>query len=221
MRMGQTVNKAAMLLVLVVGSAACTWRYILQGDAGQHLAFICIGALILGIVLAIATVFKPQYSAYTAPPYAVTQGIVIGCLSLLMENQFPGIVLQAVGMTFGVFACMYFAYKTGLIQPTPRFMRGVMIATGGLMLVYLFDFVMQLAGHPVGFIHQSGWLGIAFSVVAVSVAALNLILDFAVIEAGVDQGAPKYMEWYGAFALTVTLVWLYIELLNLMAKTRR
>jgi uncharacterized YccA/Bax inhibitor family protein len=166
-------------------------------------------------------VFKKEWSAVTAPIYALLQGFVVGGLSAFYEAQFPGIVIQAVGLTFGTLFCLLMAYKFGLIKATENFKLGIVAATGAIALLYLVNIVMSMFGKPIGFIHDSGMLGIIFSVVVVVIAALNLVLDFDFIENGAENGAPKYMEWYGAFGLTVTLVWLYLEILRLLAKLRR
>jgi len=148
----------------------------------------------------------------------VLEGLFLGGISALMEARFPGIVLQAVGLTFGTLAALLFAYRSGLIRATENFKLGVVAATGGICLLYLANIVMGFFGHSIGFIHESGWMGIGFSAVVVVVAALNLVLDFDFIEEGAAQGAPKYMEWYAAFGLMVTLVWLYLEMLRLLSK---
>lgn len=177
------------------------------------------GGLIGGLVVALVTVFKKEWSPVTAPLYAVLEGLAIGAISAVFEQRFPGIVMQAVGLTFGTLAALLLAYRSGLVRATENFKLGVVAATGGIMLLYLVNIGMRLFGFEgMGFIHDSGWLGIGFSAVVVVVAALNLVLDFDFIEQGVEHGAPKYMEWYGAFGLLVTLVWLYLEILRLLAK---
>jgi uncharacterized YccA/Bax inhibitor family protein len=135
-----------------------------------------------------------------------------------MEVRFPGIVMQAVGLTFGTLAALLLAYRSGLIRATENFKLGVVAATGGIALLYLVDIGMGFFGHSMGFIHNNSWISIAFSGFVVVIAALNLVLDFDFIEQGVAAGAPKYMEWYGAFGLIVTLVWLYMEILRLLSK---
>jgi uncharacterized YccA/Bax inhibitor family protein len=144
--------------------------------------------------------------------------VFIGALSAMFETRYPGIVIQAVGLTFGTMAALLLAYRSGLIRVTEKFKLGVVAATGGVMLLYLASFVMGFFGHSISFINGNNSIGILFSVVVVVIAALNLVLDFDMIESGVNAGAPKYMEWYGAFALVVTLVWLYLELLRLLSK---
>jgi uncharacterized YccA/Bax inhibitor family protein len=136
----------------------------------------------------------------------------------VFEQRFPGLVIQAVGLTFGTLAALLLAYRSGLIRATENFRLGVVAATGGIAILYLVNIVMGFFGHSMPFIHESSWVGIAFSGFVVVVAALNLVLDFDMVEQGVQQGAPKYMEWYAAFGLLVTLVWLYLEILRLLSK---
>ena len=176
--------------------------------------------LLCGLAMAMVTIFKRQWAGLTAPAYALLQGLALGGISAMFELQYPGIVIQAVGLTFGTLAMLLLAYKTGLIKPTENFRLMIVAATGGIALLYLVSFVMGFFGSSVGFIHSNGLFGIGFSLFVVAIAALNLVLDFDFIEAGAEQGAPKYMEWYGAFSLMVTLVWLYLEILRLLAKLR-
>jgi uncharacterized YccA/Bax inhibitor family protein len=173
-----------------------------------------------GLVMAMVCVFKPTTAPITAPLYAGLEGLVLGALSAILEVQFPGIVIQAVTLTFGVFACLLLAYQSGLIKATENFKLGVVAATGGIFLVYLISFVGGFFGFQMPLIHSSGTFGILFSLFVVGIAALNLVLDFDFIEKGAESGAPKHMEWYGAFGLIVTLEWLYIEILHLLSKLR-
>ena len=175
-----------------------------------------IGGLVVGLI----TVFKKEWAPVTAPLYCVLQGLFLGIVSAIFEQMFPGIVLQAVLLTFGTLATLLLAYQTGLIKATENFKLGVTAATGGIMLIYLINFVMSFFGSGIPYIHESGTFGILFSLFVVVIAALNLVLDFDFIENGVEQKAPKYMEWYAAFGLLVTLIWLYIEILRLLAKMR-
>ena len=180
-----------------------------------------IGSALLGFVTAMVTIFKQRWSPITAPIYALLEGVVVGTLSSVFEAQYPGIVIQAVGLTFGTLFCLLAAYRSGLIKPTENFKLGVMAATGGICLLYFVSFGLRIfTGESIPMIHDSGPIGIAFSVGVVIIAALNLVLDFDFIEQGVEYGAPKYMEWYAAFGLVVTLIWLYLEILRLLAKLR-
>ena len=218
MSLNGTVNKTGLMLLLVVLSAAFTWsKYTGPESAGALLPWVMTGA-IGGLVVALITVFKKTWAPVTAPAYAILEGLFVGGISAMMEAQFPGIVMQAAGLTFAVLFSLLAAYRSGLIRATENFKLGVVAATGGIFLLYLVNFGMSFFGKSIPFIHESGWLGIGFSAFVVVIAALNLVLDFDFIETGVEQRAPKYMEWFGAFALTVTLVWLYIEILRLLAK---
>lgn len=176
--------------------------------------------LLGGFIMAMVTVFKRQWAGLTAPAYALLQGLALGGISAMFEMQYPGIVIQAVGLTFGTLALLLLAYKTWFIKPTENFRLMIFAATGGIAVLYLVSFVMGFFGAGIGFIHSNGLFGIGFNLFVVAIAALNLVLDFDFIEAGAEQGAPKYMEWYGAFSLMVTLVWLYLEILRLLAKLR-
>jgi uncharacterized YccA/Bax inhibitor family protein len=221
MTLSGTVNKTAILLALVLITAMYTWgRFYSTQDPAAIMPLLWIGA-IGGLVVCLVTVFKKEWAGVTAPIYALLEGLAIGGLSAIFEVRYPGIVIQAVGCTFGTLACLLLAYKSGLIKVTERFKLGVVAATGGIALIYLVGMVMSMFGKPIGFIYQGGTVGILFSLFVVTVAALNLVLDFDFIEAGAQQGAPKYMEWYGAFGLTVTLIWLYLEFLRLLSKTRK
>jgi len=215
-----TVNKTAMLLALTVITAAYTWgRFMEAGDPASVSGLLMLG-LIGGLVVAMITVFRPTAAPYTAPAYALLEGLALGGISAMVETRFPGIVIQAVALTFGTLFCLLLAYRSGLIKATENFKLGVVAATGGIMLLYLVSFVMGFFGRSIGFIHEGGTFGILFSAFVVVIAALNLVLDFDFIESGVEQGAPKYMEWYGAFGLMVTLIWLYLEILRLLSKSR-
>lgn len=214
-----TVNRTALLLVVTFVAAMFTWSRVGADPASVGLyALVGAGG---GFVVALATIFRKQWAPMTAPLYAALEGLAIGAISALMELRYPGIVVQAVGLTFGTLAALLVAYRSGLVRATENFKLGVVAATGGVALLYLADIVMGLFGHPVAFIHEGGLVGIGFSAVVVVIAALNLVLDFDFIEEGVARGAPRYMEWYAAFGLLVTLVWLYLEILRLLGKSRR
>jgi uncharacterized YccA/Bax inhibitor family protein len=170
--------------------------------------------------MALVTIFKQNWSPVTAPIYALLEGFVIGGLSAMLEQQFHGIAMQAAGLTFGTLFCLLLAYSSGMIRVSENFKMGVVAATGGIMLVYLASMILGFFGHTIPYIHDSGPIGIGFSLLVVGVAAMNLVLDFDLIKSAAERGAPKYMEWYGAFALMVTLIWLYIEMLRLLSKLR-
>jgi uncharacterized YccA/Bax inhibitor family protein len=180
------------------------------------------GGLLVGFALALVTSFVQRWSGITAPLYAMAEGFALGGISAVMNLRFPGIVLQAVMLTVGVLAVMLMAYRSGWIKVTDKFRMGVVAATGGIALLYIVDIALRaFTSIQIPFIHETGALGIGFSLLVVGLAALNLVLDFDMIDRAAAQGAPKYMEWYGAFALMVTLVWLYMELLRLLSKARR
>jgi uncharacterized YccA/Bax inhibitor family protein len=213
------VNKTGFLLLCVVGTAAWTWG-IAHSTAPQAALPWMIGGIIGGLIFALVTVFKKQWSPITAPIYALCEGLVLGGISALLEKQYPGIAIQAMGLTFGVAAVMLVLYTSRVLRATPKFTMGVIAATGGVFILYMVDMVMSLFGHQVALLNSSGPWGIGLSVVIVIIAALNLILDFGFVETGVQSGAPKYMEWYGAFGIMVTLIWMYLEILRLLAKMR-
>lgn len=219
MSLNGTVNKTGLLLLILVATASYTWNLYTGPESMPALMPYLWGGMLGGLVVAFITIFKKTWAPITAPIYAALQGLFVGALSVWFESRFPGIVLQAVMLTMGVLASLLLAYKTGLIKATENFKLGVVAATGGIMVLYLVQMGAQLLGFQgMGFIHEASTFGILFSVFVVIIAALNLVLDFDFIESGVEAGAPKYMEWYGAFGLTVTLVWLYLEILRLLAK---
>ncbi len=219
MTLNGTVNKTGFLLLLLVVTASYTWNLYAGPDSLPALMPYVWGGAIGGFVVALVTIFKKTWVPYTAPLYAALQGLFLGGISAIFEARFPGIVVQAVMLTLGVLFSLLFAYKSGLIKATENFKLGVVAATGGIMVLYLVQMGANLLGFQgMGFIHESSWMGIAFSGFVVVIAALNLVLDFDFIESGVEAGAPKYMEWYGAFGLVVTLVWLYLEILRLLSK---
>ena len=230
-----TTNKCLILLGLLMVAAVWIWNMAipqvvpgmgleamaarLNGNMAKIMPFL-IGGGIGGLILALVTVFKREWSGYTAPAYAVCEGLVLGGISAIFELKFPGIVMQAVALTFGTLFCLLMAYKTRIIQVTEKFRLGVFVATAAIGLVYLASFILGFFHIQVPFMVGSGLVSIGFSLFVVGIAALNLVLDFDFIEQGAEAGAPKYMEWYGAFGLMVTLVWLYIEILQLLAKLR-
>jgi len=211
MTLSGTVNKTGIALTLLIISAGYTW-----GNSAMH--GMVIPAIIIGVVLAFTTIFKPTLGYITVPAYAIAQGICLGVISMIFNNMYPGIVVQAVFLTFGTLGALLLAYKSGLIQATENFKLGIAAATGGIAILYLINFVMGFFGSGIGIISSNNNMGILFSGFVVVIAALNLVLDFDFIEEGAEMGAPKYMEWYGAFGLLVTLIWLYLEILRLLAK---
>ncbi len=222
MTVNGTINKTALSLLLVIAAAVFTWNKFFNAatpDAGMSavIPWLAIGG-IGGLIAALVTVFRPQSSGISAPIYAVLEGLMLGGLSAVFESMYSNIVMRAVALTLAVFAAMLFFYRSGIIKVTKKFMMGVLAATAGIALVYLVSFIAGLFGAQLGFLHGNSNFSIGFSLVVVAVAALNLVLDFAFIERTAEQGAPKYMEWYGAFGLMVTLIWLYLEILRLLSK---
>ena len=208
------INKTGILLLLCIGSSAFGWTHPeLRGP-------LLLVGLLGGLVACLVGTFKPATSPIAAPIYALLEGLALGCISQVIERRYPGIVLNAMLLTFGVLAIMLVLYTTRTIVVTDRLVKGVLIATGAVMLVYLVDMIMNMFGARVPLIHESGWLGIGISLVIVGIAAFNLLVDFAVIEDGVRRGSPRFMDWYCGMALLVTLVWLYLELLRLLSKLR-
>lgn len=212
-----TAWKTLILLGLCTGTACFTWTRAAGGDFAAAGPFI-LGGAIGGLVMALVTSFVPRWAGVTAPIYALLEGLFLGGISGIFELRYPGIALQAISATFGTMFALLMAYQSGLIRATENFKLGVVAATGGICLLYLVSFIMSFFGASIPFINEPSWLGIGFSVVVVIIAALNLVLDFDFIETAANRGAPKYLEWYGAFGLMVTLVWLYVEILRLLAK---
>jgi uncharacterized YccA/Bax inhibitor family protein len=210
-----TVNKTGLSLLVLLAAASFTWGQVTREDPVSPLLWV---GLLGGLVVALVTSFKPAWSPVTTPIYAALEGLFLGGISGLYELRYPGIVMNAVGLTFGCLAALLAAYSTGLIRPSENFKLGVVAATGGVALLYLVSMGLSFFGKSMPFIHDSGIIGIGFSVFVVGLAAMNLVLDFDFIEDGARRGAPKYMEWYGAFGLLVTLVWLYLEILRLLSK---
>ena len=217
-----TVNKTGLLLLCVVVTAAWTWGLAHSETPEAALPWM-IGGILGGFVTALVTIFKRSWAPIAAPLYALLEGLALGGISAIFDKRYPGIATEAVGLTFGVLFVMLVAYKTGVIRATEKFKLGVIAATGGIAIFY---FVVMLLGFfhvnaGGGLLYGHGPWAIGFSVFVVIIAALNLVLDFDMIETGVRIGAPRYMEWYGAFGLMITLIWLYLEILRLLANSRR
>lgn len=221
MTAGGTATKTVLLVLLAMLSAGWVWMKFTQsgGNSAAVSGWMMLG-VIGGFIMAMVTAFKKEWAAVTAPLYAVLEGLFIGGISATLESAFPGIVIQAAGLTFGTLLAMLFIYQAGIIQATEKFKLGVMAATGGIALFYFVMMILSFFGIQPAFMYGSSWLSIGISLVVVVVAALNFIIDFDFIEQGARLNVPKYMEWYGAFALMVTLVWLYIEFLRLLSKLR-
>ena len=212
MTINGTVNKTAISLLLLIGTGYLTFNTVNPG-----LLIVCgIG----GLILAIVTVFKKEWAPITVPIYAILEGGLLGGISFMYNSLYDGVVTDAIFLTVGILLSLLVAYRSGYIKPTENFKLGIFAATGGIAIVYFVNFVMGFFGSSMGImqIDNASPMSIGFSVVVVIIAALNLVLDFDFIEEGAEKGAPKYMEWYGAFGLLVTLIWLYLEILRLLAK---
>jgi uncharacterized YccA/Bax inhibitor family protein len=225
MTIGGTVQKSFVLICIVMATAIWSWGQAFPDGwdvvATPQIPVWYFPSILVAFVIALVIIFKKETSPWLAPVYALLEGVALGAISALFEYKYPGIVLQAVLCTFGTFIALLMAYQSKLIQATENFKLGVVAATGGIALVYLIDLGLRFFGMNVPFIHENGPIGIGVSVFIVIIAALNLVLDFDFIEKGAEHGAPKYMEWYAAFGLLVTLIWLYLEILRLLAKSRK
>jgi len=221
MTLSGTVNKTGILLVCAIATAGWTWHQFLQTRDIADVAPLIMAGVIGGFICALVTIFKKEWSPVTAPIYALLEGLALGGISAVVDLRYPGVGIQAVGLTFGTLFALLLIYSSGLIKVTQKFRLGIVAATCGIALFYLLEIILSFFGIQFAAINGSGIIGIGFSLVVVAIAALNLVLDFDFIERGVQCGAPKYMEWYGAFGIMVTLVWLYLEILRLLAKLRR
>ncbi|MBE9469502.1 MAG: Bax inhibitor-1/YccA family protein [Bacteroidetes bacterium] len=216
------INKTAIMLLLVVLGAMYTWKVFFssfnpESGISAVMTWIAVGG-IGGFVVSLLTIFNKKNAGIFAPIYAVLEGLFLGGISAIFEASYPGIVLRAVALTFSVLFIMLFLYRTKMIKPTEKFKMGVISATGGIVIMYFLSFIFRLFGANMSFLYGNSFFSIGISIFVVVIAALNLVLDFDFIEQGVNYKVPKYMEWYSAFGITVTLVWLYIEILNLLLK---
>lgn len=211
-----TVNKFGLMFIMVLGAASLTWSMHYQGVNVMPWA---MGGAIGGLITALIIIFKKSWAPYLALAYALFEGLFLGAISAVFSTAFyPGIVMQAVVLTFGTCAAMYALYYFRIIQATQTFKKVVIIATAGIAVFYLIAMVLRMFGVQMPYLHDNSAVGIGISVFIVAIAALNLILDFDRIEEGAAHGAPKYYEWYSAFGLMVTIVWLYLEILRLLSK---
>lgn len=209
MTLDGAVNKTAILLSLCFAGAFFGW----------NLPGLIMPAAIIGFVLAFITIFRsPAKAKVTAIPYAFVEGLMLGGITGFAESMYPGIAINAVGLTFAIVAAMLFFYKSGIIKPTENFKLMIWSGIVGVFSLYLINFIMMFFGNSIGFIHSNGTFGILFSLFVVGLASMTLVLDFDFIEEAADKGLPKYMEWYSAFSLMVTLIWLYMEVLRLLMK---
>lgn len=224
MTVNGTMNKTALMLLIVIAGAIFTWNKFFEAmainpesGAAAVMPWV-IGGGIGGLITAIVTAFRPQSSGISAPIYAIFEGLLLGGISAIFEAMYPGIVMRAVALTLAVFLSMLFLYRSGIIKVTKKLQMGIFAATAGIAVVYLASFIGGFFGMEFSFLHGNSNFSIGFSLVVVAIAALNLVLDFSFIERAAGSGAPKYMEWYGAFGLMVTLIWLYLEILRLLSK---
>lgn|SRR5574344_1499393 len=219
MSLSGAINKTMILGVIMALSGGVVWYQYTLGYVDKVNALM-MGGLILGLIVALITTFKKELSPYLAPVYAFCEGAALGGLTVMFESAYPGIAIQAIAGTFMCIFSMGILYKTGLIKVTDKFRSTIMIAMGGILILYLFNFVMSFFGKSIPVLYSSSPIGIGISVVICLVAAFSLLLDFDLIERAANNMMPKYMEWYCAFSLMVTIVWLYVEILNLLAKMR-
>jgi uncharacterized YccA/Bax inhibitor family protein len=220
MTLSGTVNKTGILLVLAVAAATFTWKQFAATHNPASVSLEMLVGVFGGFIVALVTCFKREWSPVTAPIYALLEGLFLGAFSAMLDLRYPGIAIQAVGLTFATLCVLLAAYSTGVIKVTQKFRLGIVAATGGIFLFYFAEIILGFFGIHFVAINGSGPIGIAVSLFIVAIAALNLVLDFDFIEQGVNQGAPKFMEWYGAFGIMVTLVWLYLEIIRLLSKLR-
>jgi uncharacterized YccA/Bax inhibitor family protein len=220
MTLNGTINKTGILLVCAMATAAWSWySFLTSGNLSAAGLMVAVGAF-GGFIVAMVTAFKKEWSPVTAPLYALLEGLFLGGISALVNQRQPGIAIEAVGLTFGTLFVMLFLYRTGIIKVTQKLRIGIFAATGGIALFYLLEWVLSFFGINLTTVNGASGIGILFSLFVVGIAALNLVLDFDFVEQGVTYGVPKYMEWYAAFGIMVTLVWLYLEILRLLAKMR-
>lgn len=216
-----TVNKTGVLLLAVFAPALWIWNIFSATKDFSLIAPYLWGGLLGGFVVALVLTFNKQLAPYLSVLYALLEGLALGGLSAVMEYRYHGIVIEALVLTFGIFLCLLLIYKLKIIEPSENFKLIVASATGGIAIYYLISLVVSFFGITIPLVHSNSFAGILFSIFVVIVAAMNLVVDFDFIEQGVANRAPKYMEWYGAFGLMVTLIWLYVEILRLLAKPRR
>ena len=224
MTINGTMNKTGLMLLIVMAAAIFTWNKFFaaiainpEGGAAAVMPWVIVGG-IGGLITALVTAFRPQSSGISAPIYAIFEGLLLGGISAIFESNFTGIVMRAVALTLAVFLAMLFLYRSGIIKVTEKLKMGIFAATAGIAVVYLVSFIGGFFGMEFSFLHGNSNFSIGFSLLVVAIAAFNLVLDFSFIENAAEQGAPKYMEWYGAFGLMVTLIWLYLEILRLLSK---
>lgn len=218
MTVSGTINKSFTLLLLLVAGASITWYMVATGN---NPIFLTIGGAIVGLILVVITAFKPQSAPYLAPGYAIFEGLFIGGISAIFEMKYPGIVIQAVGATFVTFMVCLALYKFQIVKVTEQFRSVVIASTLAIATFYLISWLLTLFTSFQPFHYGNSLMSIGFSVFVIIIAAMNLFLDFDNIEKGAQSRLPKYMEWFGAMGLMITLVWLYVEFLRLLSKLNR
>lgn len=218
MTISGTMTKMGFMLLLLLAAAVYSWGAI---DRNQNLSAFIFGGAFTGFALAVVIVIKKEWAQYLAPAYALAEGIFLGTISALYSSLYDGIVLQAVGLTIGTAIAMLILYRFRIIRATEKFKAVVFTATAGIAIFYLIAIVLRMFNINMPYLHDSSTIGVILSLVIVAVAALNLILDFDLVETGAASGAPKYFEWYASFGLLVTLIWLYLEILRLLSKLNR
>lgn len=222
MTVGGTATKTLLLLLMVIAGAAYTWKLYYNATNPQSITGWMFGGLIVAFILAMIISFKPKTAQFLAPIYAAGEGLALGGLSAIFNEQFaltaPNIVINAVALTMVTALVMLTVYRSGMIKVNGTFMKVLSIAMISILVFYLGSWIVSLFGVNLAMLHNSSPLSIGISLVIVAVAAFSLLADYEFIRQASAAGAPKYMEWYGAFGLTVTLVWLYLEILKLLAK---
>lgn len=216
-----TVDKLFILTGLMLATACYTWHLMTDPSTLAQAGAFALAGVLLGFVVGLVVCFKRSWSGFLAPIYAALQGLALGAISAMYERAYNGIVIQSLGLTIGTLLILLFAYRSRLIKVTDHLRLGIVSATGAIVLLYVAEMVLNLFGIQIPYINDAGPIGIGFSVLVVFIASMNFVLDFDFIERGCNDGAPKYMEWYGAFGLLVTLIWVYLEILKLMSKLRR
>jgi uncharacterized YccA/Bax inhibitor family protein len=216
-----SIGKFGFLLFMVLAAASYTW-YLYYNNQQQTMVTLMWVGIIGGLISVLAICFKPTLAPYLSPAYGILEGFFLGAISAVLNDAFseryPGLVMQAVGLTFGVALAMFLLYNFRVIKATEKFKSTIFAATAGIAIFYVITLLLRVFGVNIPFMYDSSLLGIGISLFIVAIAALNLIIDFDMIEKGAELGAPKYMEWYGAFGLLVTMVWLYIEILKLLSR---
>ena len=209
MRVSGAINKTFILFAILLATTVLSYQ--------MASPILTIGGAIAGLIVVVVAVFKPSRAVWAAPLYAAVEGFFVGGITYMFASMYSGIVFKAVMLTFGILFAMLFIYKTEIIKVTDKFRRGVVMATGAVLLVYVVNLLLGFFGMSLPFLHEGGWFSIVISLVIIGIASLNLLLDFDFIEKGEEQGLPEYMEWFGAMGLLITLVWLYVEILRLLA----